>query len=87
MNDYWSIKRSAYAVVCITYDYHGTVTVWDTIKEAENDMEERVQDFFLGEIEKRNFYSKKVNDGYEIRNKNTEQVVRCYKIFGEQELE
>lgn len=31
-DEYWSVKRSAYAVVCITSDYHGTVIVWDTIE-------------------------------------------------------
>lgn len=88
MNDeYWSVKRSAYAVVCITLDYHGSVIVWDTLEEAENDIEERLQDFFSSKIEKENFYPRKVNDGYEIRNKITEQIVRCYKIFEEQELE
>ena len=88
MNDeYWSVKRSAYAVVCITPDYHGSVIVWDTLEEAENDVEERLQDFFLSEIERENFYSRRVDDRYEIRGKNTEQIVRCYKIFEEQELE
>lgn len=84
---YWSVKRNAYAVVCVTYDYHGTVTVWDTLEEAENDIEERIQDFFSGDIEKIRFYSKRVDDGYEIRDKITEQIVRCYKIFEAQELE
>ena len=55
--------------------------------EAENDVEERIEDFFSGKIEKAKFYSKKVDDGYEIRDKITEQIVRCYKIFEEQELE
>ena len=72
MNDeYWSVKRSAYAVVCITVDYHGTVTVWNTMEEAKNDVEERIQDFFSSKIEKEKFYSKKVDDGYEIRDKIT----------------
>ena len=86
-DEYWSVKRSAYAVVCITVDYHGTVIVWDTMEEAKNDVEERIQDFFSGKIEKSKFYSKKVHDGYEIRDIVTEQIVRCYKIFEEQELE
>ena len=38
-------------------------------------------------IEKAKFYYKKVHDGYEIRDIVTEQIVRCYKIFEEQELE
>lgn len=86
-DEYWSVKRNAYAVVCITYDYHGTVTTWDTREEAENDIEERLQDFFSNEIERKRFYGKKVCDGYEIRDKITDQIIRCYKIFEEQELE
>ena len=85
-NEYWSVKRNAYAVVCITPDYHGSVIVWNTMEEAENDVEERIEDFFSGKIEKTKFYSKKVDDGYEIRDIITEQEVRCYKIFEEQEL-
>lgn len=86
-DEYWSVKRSAYAVVCITSDYHGSVIVWNTMEEAENDVEERIEDFFSGKIEKTKFYSKKVHDGYEIRDIITQKVVRCYKIFEEQELE
>ena len=86
-NEYWSVKRSAYAVVCITADYHGSVIVWNTMEEAENYVEERIEDFFSGKIEKAKFYYKKVHDGYEIRDILTEQIVRCYKIFEEQELE
>ena len=84
---YWSVKRSAYAVVCITPDYHGTVIVWDTLEEAENDIEERIEDFFSDDVEKERFYFVKVDDGYEIRCISDEQIVQCYKIFEEQELE
>lgn len=86
-DEYWSVKRSAYAVVCITPDYHGTVIVWDTLEEAENDVKERLQDFFSGGVEREKFYPKRVHDGYEIRSKITNEIVRCYKIFEEQELE
>ena len=36
MNDeYYEVKRNAYAVTCITNDYHGSVIVWDTLEQAE----------------------------------------------------
>lgn len=32
---YWEVKRSAYAAICITPDFHGTAIVWTTLKKME----------------------------------------------------
>lgn len=83
--EYWTVKRSAYACVCITPDMHGSVTVWETREAAWADAEERVKDFIN---EEGNYLKyKRVEDGYEILTKNTDKVVRYYKVFEEQELE
>ena len=34
---YWEVKRFAYVCVCITSEYHGSVTVWNTSEEAWKD--------------------------------------------------
>ena len=83
--DYWMVKKSFYGVVCITPEFHGSVIVWNTLEEAEQDLEERVEGF----LEKTNnrFVTKKVDDGYEILEKETKRTGRCYKIFDAQELE
>ena len=80
----YEVKRNAYAVVCITADYHGSVIVWDTLEQAEQDAEERVKDLLQ---ECPQLEAIKVDNGYELLNKFKGKVVRCYKIFDAQELE
>lgn len=83
----WYVKSYWYAVVCISDKFHGTGVIWKTEEEAWEDIEGRVENFFEDENERKHFYSKKVEDGYEIRNKSDNQIVICYKIFDTQELE
>lgn len=86
-NEYWMVKRVCYTVVCITFDFHGTCTIWETKAKAEKDIEERVEEFFLEENEKNLYVPVKIYDGYEIRDKVNGNIVRCYKIFESQVLE
>lgn len=86
-NDYYEVKRNAYAVVCITPDFHGSCTVWETREQAEKDAKERVDEFLFLPSESLRFEAVEVDDGYEIRDKLTAAIVRCYKIFDMQELE
>ena len=81
----WSVKRNAYACICITPDIHGTAIIWDTKEEAWNDAEERVKDFI--EDDSKRFGYRKVEDGYEIVDKYINKILRYYKIFEVQELE
>ncbi len=81
------VKSYWYAVVSIFDDFHGTAIIWKTEKEAWEDINERIDSFFENENEKKLFYLKKVEDGYEIRDKSNDKIVRCYKIFVTQELE
>ena len=86
MNDeYWSLKRSAYACVCITNDGHGSVTIWDNSEEAWDDALERTK-YFVNECYGRAYYNK-VYDGYEIFVTGNPTVQRYYKVFESQELE
>ena len=82
---YWEVKRNAFGVVCITMDFHGTVTIWGSLEQARQDVEERIEDFLS--TEGNCFKAIKVDDGYEIREKHSDRIVRCYKIFDAQELE
>lgn len=86
-SEYYEVKRSAYGVVCITPDFHGSVTVWETLEEAESDAKERVDEYLFLPSESLRFEAIKVDDGYEIRRKDDSTIVRCYKIFEVQELE
>lgn len=81
----WSVKRNAYACICITPDIHGTAIIWDTKEEAWNDAEERVKDFIEDDFKR--FGYRKVEDGYEIVDKYINKILRYYKIFEVQELE
>ena len=81
----WSVKRNAYACICITPDFHGTAIIWNTKEEALEDAKERVKDFI--EDNSKRFGYRKVEDGYEIINKCTSKIIRYYKIFEVQELE
>ena len=83
--EYWSLKRSAYACVCLTDDGHGSVTVWDTEEDAWNDAWERTENFINENLERS--YCKKVYDGYEIFVIGSPKVQRYYKVFDVQELE
>lgn len=85
--EYWSVKRNAYSVVCITPDFHGTTTVWDTSEEAWQDIIERIDDFMDDESIDTYCYVSKVYDGYEIRDKYDNRIICCYKVFETQELE
>lgn len=81
--EYWCVKRCAYACVCITPNGHGSVTIWDTSEEAWKDALERAEEL----VNERSgiLYYNKVYDGYEVWDSNT--VVRYYKVFEAQELE
>ena len=57
-------KKSAYACVCITNDGHGSVTVWDTAKEAWDDARERAENFRSENLGRT--YWNEVYDGYKI---------------------
>lgn len=87
MDENYFVKRNAFACVCITNDFHGTAIVWDTEEDAWKDAGERVESWFdsnrMGQI----YYVNKVYDGYEIRRKVGNEIVRCYKVFEIQELE
>lgn len=85
--EYWSVKRNAYSAVCITPDFHGTTIVWGTSEEAWKDITERIDDFMSDENINTRFYAVKVYDGYEIRDKFDDRIIRCYKVFETQELE
>lgn len=82
--EYWMVKRIAFACICITQDFHGTATVWNSSDEAWDDARDRAEDFIQ---EDNRFTYKKVEDGYEVMNKYTKEIVRYYKIFDVQELE
>lgn len=81
----WSVKRNAYACICIIPDFHGTAIIWNTKEEAWNDAEERVEDFI--EDDPMRFGYRKVEDGYEIVDKYRNKILRYYKVFEAQELE
>lgn len=83
-NEYYSLKRTCYACVCITPDYNGSCTIWNTYEEAWQDAVERTEEFVFLEDER--FSYKKVPDGFEILDVNG-RIVRCYKVFETQELE
>ena len=85
MEKEWYVKRTCYICVCITSDFNGTAIVWNTSKEAWKDATERAETFVYGEETR--IYYKKVFDGYEIRDKFSHKIIRCYKIFETQELE
>lgn len=85
IEEYWFVKRNAYACVCISSDIHGTATIWDSSDEAWKDAEERAEDFIHDESKR--FDYRKVEDGYEIIDKYTNEIVRYYKVFEVQELE
>lgn len=42
--EYWSVKRFAYACVCISPDYHGSVTIWNTEEETWDAVKERIKE-------------------------------------------
>ena len=81
--EYWTVKSSVYACVCITPDFHGTAIVWNTLEEAWKDAKERAELFVQDEPY---FSYEKVYDGYEIRKIHSNEIVRCYKVFQTQEL-
>ncbi len=33
-DEYWIVKRITFACICITQDFHGTATVWDSSDEV-----------------------------------------------------
>ena len=72
---------NTYAVVDISYNFHGTVKLWGSPEDAEEDIKKRVDDFFITETEKELYFSVKVHDGYEIRSKITNKVFKAFKIF------
>lgn len=82
-NEYWNLKRTCYACVCITPEYNGSCMIWNTYEEAWQDTVERTEGFVL---EDDRFYYKEVPDGFEILDVNG-RIVRCYKVFETQELE
>lgn len=83
--EYWFVKRFAYACVCITSDYNGSATVWNTSEEAWKDAKERADECVKENTEWLDYL--KVYDGYEIVNKDTKEILMCYKVFDVQELE
>lgn len=83
-DEYYSLKRVCYACVCITPEFNGSCTIWDTREEAWNDAKERV-DELIGESDGRLYY-KEVYDGFEIYDAS-DRIIRCYKVFDAQELE
>lgn len=83
--EYWSVKRNAYACVCITPDIHGTAVIWESQEEAWHDAKERVEEFIREDFQR--FKYQKVYDGYEVINKYRNNVIRYYKVFEVQELE
>lgn len=84
--EYWSVKRFAYACVCISPNYHGSVTIWNTEEEAWDDAKERANGW-INEEDSKCFECQEVYDGYEIVYKDTYQKIMCYKVFDMQELE
>ena len=82
-DEYYSLKRTCYACVCITQGYNGSCTIWNTYEEAWQDAVERTEEFLL---EDEQFYCKEVLDGFEIYD-TSNRIVESYKVFDAQELE
>ena len=82
---YWEVKRFAYVCVCITSEYHGSVTVWNTSEEAWKDAKERADECIKENAEWLDCL--KVYDGYEVVYQDKKEVIMCYKVFDMQELE
>lgn len=82
-NEYYSLKRTCYACVCVTPEYNGSCMIWNTYEEAWKDAVERTEEFVLEDDQ---FYYKEVPDGFEIYD-TSNRIVRYYKVFDAQELE
>lgn len=82
-DEYYSLKRACYACVCITPEFYGSCTIWNTFEEAWQDAKERTEELVDN---CKQLYCEKVHDGFEIYD-TSDRIVRCYKIFDAQELE
>lgn len=84
-DEYYSVKRTAYACACVVPGVHGTATIWNTREEAWKDAKERAYEYVQDESHR--FGVKTDYDGYKIIDKATREIVICYKVFDTQELE
>lgn len=83
--EYYSVKRTAYACVCVATGVHGTATIYNTSEEAWKDARERADEYIQDESHR--FDVQTDYDGYKIIDKATREIVICYKVFDTQEFE